>query len=91
MNIWNLIVAVASVAAPIVLAISYVPQIRTLTKSKNAEGISLQFWYILDLSLVMLLILAIDSGAIGSIIAQAMNLVLAVIVTLLVILYKKGK
>lgn len=90
---WSLIVNIASVLASIVLAVSYVPQIVSLYKTKNAEGISPSFWYILDLSLLMLFILAIDSflktGELGLLIAQGLNLVLALIVTIQVIVYKR--
>ena len=90
---WSLIVNIASVLASIVLAVSYVPQIVSLYKTKNAEGISPSFWYILDLSLLMLFILAADSflktGELGLLIAQGLNLVLALIVTVQVIVYKR--
>lgn len=90
---WSLIVNIASVLASIVLAVSYVPQIVSLYKTKNAEGISPSFWYILDLSLLMLFILAVDSflktGELGLLIAQGLNLVLALIVTVQVIVYKR--
>ena len=90
---WSLIVNIASVLASIVLAVSYVPQIVSLYKTKNAEGISPSFWYILDLSLLRLFILAVDSflktGELGLLIAQGLNLVLALIVTVQVIVYKR--
>ena len=90
---WSLIVNIASVLASIVLAVSYVPQIVSLYKTKNAEGISPSFWYILDLSLLMLFILAVDSflktGELGLLIAQGLNLVLALTVTVQVIVYKR--
>lgn len=89
----SLIVNIASVLASIVLAVSYVPQIVSLYKTKNAEGISPSFWYILDLSLLMLFILAVDSflktGELGLLIAQGLNLVLALTVTVQVIVYKR--
>ena len=91
--IWELIVQIAGVLASAVLAISYLPQIWNLYKTKSTEGISLSFWYILDLSLLMLFILAVDSymktGEMGLIIAQGLNLVLAAIVTGQVIYYKR--
>lgn len=90
---WSIIVTIASYAASLILAISYVPQVVKLYKTKNAEGISPSFWYILDLSLLMLLILAVDSylqtGEFSLLFAQGLNLVLALIVTGQVIYYKK--
>ena len=88
-NMWNLIVTISGILSVVVLSIAYVPQIVSLYKTKNAEGISPSFWYILDLSLLMLFILAIDAGQTSLIIAQGLNLLLALIVTGQVIYYKK--
>ena len=86
---WDLLVKVSEIASVLVLAVSYCPQIASLYKTKNAEGISPSFWYILDLSLLMLFILAIDAGQTSLIIAQGVNLLLALIVTGQVIYYKR--
>ena len=90
---WDLIVTISGILSVVVLSIAYVPQIVSLYKTKNAEGISPSFWYILDLSLLMLFILAVDSflktGELGLLIAQGLNLVLALIVTVQVIVYKR--
>ena len=90
---WDLIVTISGILSVVVLSIAYLPQIVSLYKTKNAEGISPSFWYILDLSLLMLFILAIDSflktGELGLLIAQGLNLVLALIVTVQVIVYKR--
>lgn len=86
---WNLIVTISGILSVAVLSIAYIPQIVSLYKTKNAEGISTSFWYILDLSLLMLFILAIDAGQTSLIIAQGLNLLLALIVTGQVIYYKK--
>lgn len=86
---WSIIVLIAGVSASILLGLSYIPQVWKLYQDKTAEGISTSFWYILDLSLLMLFILAIDSGQTSLIIAQGLNLLLALIVTGQVIYYKK--
>ena len=86
---WNLIVLIAGVSASILLGLSYIPQIWKLYQDKTAEGISTSFWYILDLSLLMLFILAIDAGQTGLIMAQGLNLLLALIVTGQVAYYKR--
>lgn len=86
---WNLLVKVSEVASVLVLATSYLPQVMRLFRDKTAEGISTSFWYILDLSLLMLFILAIDSGQTSLIIAQGVNLILALIVTGQVVYYKR--
>lgn len=86
---WDLLVSIAGVASGLVLAISYLPQIINLYKTKTTKGISTSFWLILDLSLLMLFILAIDSGSGSLIFAQALNLVLALVVTAQVLYYNK--
>ena len=86
---WNLLVKISGIASVLVLATSYIPQVISLYKTKTAEGISTSFWYILDLSLLMLFILAIDAGQTNLIIAQGLNLILALIVTGQVVYYKK--
>ena len=88
-NTWDTIVLIAGISATLLLGVSYVPQILKLHKDKTAEGISTSFWYILDLSLLMLFILAIDSGQTSLIIAQGLNLLLALIVTGQVVYYKR--
>lgn len=90
---WEYIVVLAGILATPVLAVSYVPQIWNLYKTKSAEGISLSFWLILDTALICLFVLAVNSylvaGTVGLVIAQALNLVLALIVTVQVVYYKK--
>lgn len=86
---WDLLVSIAGVASGLVLAISYLPQIINLYKTKTTEGVSTSFWLILDLSLLMLFILAIDSGSGSLIFAQSLNLVLALVVTAQVLYYNK--
>ena len=86
---WNIIVLIAGISATLLLGFSYVPQVWKLHKDKTAEGISTSFWYLLDLSLLMLFILAIDAGQTSLIIAQGLNLLLALIVTGQVVYYKK--
>ena len=86
---WEILVSIASVSASLVLCISYIPQVVNLFKTKKTEGVSLSFWLILDLSLLMLFILAIDSGSGSMMFAQGLNLVLAGIVTGQVVYYKK--
>lgn len=89
-NVWHFLVFLASFSATALLALSYLPQVIALYKTKETKGISLSFWYILDLSLLMLFILAIDSGSVSLIVAQALNLVLALIVTGQIIYYRRG-
>lgn len=93
MELWSLIVTIAGLAATPVLAFSYVPQVIGLFKTKSADGISLSFWFILDTALLFLFLLAVENfittGSISLIVAQGLNLALALIVTAQVIYYKK--
>lgn len=93
MRMWELMVDVASILATPVLVVSYLPQIVSLIKTKNAEGISMSFWFILDLSLLFLFVLSLDSfintGETSLLIAQSANLLVAMINTILVVYYKK--
>jgi len=88
---WDIIVNIASVSAGFILGFSYIPQVWKFYRTKNVEGVSLSFWLILDLSLTMLFILAIDNylatGALGLISAQGLNLGLALVVTGQVLYY----
>lgn len=92
---WGFIVNFASIMAGFILAVSYVPQIWTLYKTKEASGMSKSFWFILDFSLLLLFILALDSyliaGTVGLLIAQSLNLALALVVTAQVLYYGKNK
>lgn len=95
MQIWDLIVLIAGVASTPLLVVSYVPQIIQLQKTKNAEGINLNFWLILSASLLCFVILAFDgflaTGAWVLLLAQIVNLLLAVVVIIQVIAYSKKK
>jgi uncharacterized protein with PQ loop repeat len=81
--------------AGIVLAFCYVPQIRTTLRSKDVSGIDLRFWIILDIALAMLftnaVVIFINSGfkIWGYMATEAFNLGLAIVVTVLVIKYRK--
>jgi uncharacterized protein with PQ loop repeat len=81
--------------AGIVLAFCYVPQIRTTLRTKDVSGIDLRFWIILDIALAMLftnaVVIFINSGfkIWGYMATEAFNLGLAIVVTVLVIKYRK--
>lgn len=91
--IWKYIVLFAGVTATPALTISYIPQIIMLHKTKSAEGIDKRFWYILNYALTMTTILAVDTfittGSYAMLVAQGINLVLALVVMVQVVHYKK--
>lgn len=82
-----MVLTLVSIIAPILLAISYVPQIIKLFKSKVSTGISLAFWIILDLTLACFVFLAWSSNDIRMLFMQGLNLLLALIITMQVWAY----
>lgn len=79
--------------AGIVLAFCYIPQIMTTIRTKDVSGIDLRFWLILDLALLLLTINAVTvfviHGTWGYMVTEAFNLGLAIVVTILVLKYRK--
>lgn len=79
--------------AGIVLAFCYVPQIVTTSRTKDVTGMDLRFWIILDIALAMLLtnaiVVFINFGTWGYMVTEAFNLGLALVVTFLVLKYRK--
>lgn len=92
---WEIIVSIAKVLATPLLALGYIPQIISLYKTKKTEGISINFWYILNLGLLCMFILSLDifvgTGSVSMLIAQSFNLGLAIVVMVQVIYYRKNK
>ena len=90
---WTSLVIAASILATPLLCFSYLPQLIQIQKTKNVEGINLSFWYILDASLACFVVLAAESyfntGSWVLLASQLLNLILAVTITVMVILYKK--
>lgn len=73
------------------LIASYLPQITMLLKTKNSNGMSVSFWVILIIGMTGLLINMIISGASLMVwLTQAINILLAAIVLVLVLRYRKG-
>lgn len=93
MEVWNTIVLIASILATPLLTLSYVPQIWSLYKTGVTDGVDIRFWYILNTSLLMLFIMAMDvfikTGSAGLLIAQSLNLGLAIVVMIQVVYYRK--
>jgi len=75
------------------LTVCYVPQIKKLILTKVTDGMSLSFWIHLDIALLILtvnqLFVFLVYGTWGTLVTEAVNLVLAVVVTGLFIKYKK--
>ena len=74
----------------IFLVASYIPQISMLLKTKKSDGMSVKFWVILIIGMTgMLINMLINKISAFIILTQFLNVVLALIVLLLVLKYKK--
>lgn len=91
-SIWSFVVLAASILVTPALSFSYIPQIAQLYKTKSAKDINRNFWYILNIGLLCMFILALDTfintGSIAMLIGQSFNLALALIVNGQVIYYQ---
>lgn len=74
-----------------ILAGSYVPQIVQIYKTKCVDGISLAFWGWLTLAVMLIEANAIATGQMSFIIAQTLNLIGSITITLQVLKYRKKK
>lgn len=81
--------------AGIVLAFCYVPQIITTLRTKDVSGMDIRFWLILDVALALLTANAVTvfiiHGTWGYMVTEMFNLGLALVVTALVLKYRKGR
>lgn len=80
--------------AGILLAICYVPQLLKTYKTKNVEGFSIIFWAILSVALFCFVInalslLALGNGSIGYLLAELLNLSMALTMLVMIIVYKE--
>lgn len=93
--VWEYLVTFAGIVATPALTVSYVPQIVQLYKTKSSEGINTNFWVILNFALAMTTILAVDTylttGSIAMLVAQGINLTLALVVLGQVVYYRKKR
>lgn len=81
-------IAQVSVVSSVWITACYVPQLIKLVRTRNADGISLDFWLNLDIALLSLTIstwtIYVLYGTIGAFITEIANLVFALSVTVLV-------
>lgn len=79
--------------AGVVLGACYVPQIIKTVKTKNVDGMSVQFWVLLNIALTMLLInsivVFINFGTWGYMVTEIFNEGLALVMLILVLKYRK--
>lgn len=83
-----------SIVIGILLAITYIPQIAKLHKTRSIEGVSLLFWIVLSftlsLALINSLVVFVSTGVWGYMFIEIINVSLALVVLGQVIAIKKG-
>jgi uncharacterized protein with PQ loop repeat len=81
--------------ATILITVTYVPQIIKTFKTKSVEDMSLLFWILLNSFLFCIWINSlfawIDSGNFGLFMMESINFLLAIIVIIQVLVYRKKK
>ncbi|MGL4742443.1 MAG: PQ-loop domain-containing transporter [Sarcina sp.] len=86
MQVWG---QIFQVLGSILLLYSYVPQVISLIKSKNANGISTQFWFILTIGLGCVAAnMAISGVPMLMLLTQIANTICALVTLVLVMKYK---
>lgn len=87
-----LIENVLVVLSGIFLTISYLPQIRQLFKTHNTEGMSVSFWVILLLGLACTTTnMVINDNPLSVLLPQFLNIILAFVVLMQIIIYRRKK
>lgn len=83
---------IASVAT-VFLTVAYIPQIIQTFRTKNVDGISLQFWILLNIALTLLLINAAvvfaTTGVWGYLVTEILNESLAFVMLVMVMKYRR--
>lgn len=76
----------------IFLTISYLPQIKQLFKTHNTEGMSVSFWVILLLGLTCTTTnMVINNNPLSVLLPQFLNIILAFVVLMQIIIYRRKK
>lgn len=71
---------------------SYLPQIRQLFKTHNTEGMSVSFWVILLLGLTCTTTnMVINNNPLSVLLPQFLNIILAFVVLMQIIIYRRKK
>lgn len=87
-----LIENVLVVLSGIFLTISYLPQIRQLFKTHNTEGMSVSFWVILLLGLACTTTnMIINDNPLSVLLPQFLNIILAFVVLMQIIIYRRRR
>lgn len=86
---------VAPIMASYVITLTYLPQIWKTTKTKNVDGISFQFWVLLNVFLLCMfsnslgLLITTGASALGYFVTEAINWGFAIWQLILLVIYGK--
>ena len=76
----------------IFITVSYLPQIKQLFKTHNTEGMSVSFWVILLLGLTCTTTnMVINNNPLSVLLPQFLNIILAFVVLMQIIIYRRKK
>lgn len=76
----------------IFITVSYLPQIKQLFKTHNTEGMSVSFWMILLLGLTCTTTnMVINNNPLSVLLPQFLNIILAFVVLMQIIIYRRKK
>lgn len=88
----NFLLNLLPTVAGILLGICYIPQIVKTFKTKDVKSISLPFWSILNVALLLMVVNAIvvfmTSGVWGYLVVEAFNMGLSFVMLILVLRYR---
>lgn len=77
----------------VLIGAMYIPQIYKTAKTKDVSGMSVAFWIMLVIALATMtanaLVVFITLGTFGLLITEAVNLILAIVVLIQVLKYRK--
>lgn len=89
----NILLNTLPLIATVFMTLCYIPQIVQTFKTKDVTGISLSFYVLLNISLVLLLVnsylLFLSNGNFGYVISYIINEALALLMLILVLKYRK--
>lgn len=91
----NILLNLLPSIATVFLTIAYLPQIIHTFKTKKVDGISLNFWLILNVALILMLtnaiVIFIKFGTWGYMVTEILNEGLAFVMLIMVLKYKDNK
>lgn len=86
---------IVPILATFFLTVAYLPQIVETARTKDVRGISLPFWVLINVALLLMLInsivIYVQFGTYGYMITEILNFGMAFVMLLMVLKYRKNK